>query len=121
VNAAAAPTLGLPARTAMLRAVFTLWLPVAVPLVTGMLSGCGHCSTTYLLCAPIVPGILAGVLFDLQEAWFFVVGGLVTLAMWALLALLLRELPRAFGHVVQGIAALAITAASIGFAQALRM
>ena len=120
MDTAPAAELGLAWRSAMVRAAATLWIPVLVPVVTGMLHECSHCQTTYLLCLPLVPGIVVPVLCNQDDAWFFVVGAVVTLAMFGVTALLLRELPRGLGHVVQAIVVLLIAAESIGFANALR-
>jgi hypothetical protein len=120
VSAVAGDGLGLAWRHAMQRAACTLWLPVLVPVVTGMLRDCSHCLTNYLLCSPLVPGILVPVLCNLDGAAFFVVGGVMTLLLFALVALLLRELPRGFGYVAQAIVTVLIAFEAIGFAGALR-
>jgi hypothetical protein len=121
VNApAAANHLGLPARRALLHAAAALWLPALVPIVTGMLRGCPHCQESYLVSLPIVPGILAPVLLNLDDAPFVVCGAAVTLGLLAVLALLLYELPRGLALAVQIVAAVAITFEAIGFAHALR-
>jgi hypothetical protein len=65
---AAAPAPGLPWRRALVRAAAMVWLPTLAPVVTGMLSGCGHCATTYWLSLPTVPGLLAPVLLQLDDA-----------------------------------------------------
>ena len=118
--AAASPALDLPWRRALVRAAATVWLPTLVPIVTGMLSGCGHCATTYWLSLPTVPGLLAPVLLQLDDAPFFVVGGLVALLLFALTALLLRELPPKLGYAAQAIVALAVAFESVGLAMAMR-
>lgn len=117
---AAAPPLGLPWRRALVRAAATVWLPTLVPVVTGMLSGCGHCASTYWLSLPTVPGLLAPVLLQLDDAPFFVVGGLVALLLFALTALLLRELPAKAGYAAQAIVAIAVAFESVGIAMAMR-
>lgn len=119
-EAAAAPVLGLPWRRALVRAAATVWLPTLAPVVTGMLSSCGHCATTYWLALPTVPGLLAPVLLQLDDAPFFVVGGLVALLLFALTALLLRELPAKAGYAAQAIVALAVAFESVGLAMAMR-
>ncbi len=120
VSDVAAKGLGFAWHNAMVRAACTLWLPVLVPVVTGMLRDCGHCLTNYLLCSPLVPGIMVPVLCNLDDAAFFVVGGVVTLLLFGLVTLLLRELPRAFGYAAQAIVTVLITFEAIGFASALR-
>jgi len=118
--AAATPALGLSWRSALWRAAATVWLPTLAPIVTGMLSGCGHCATSYWLSLPVVPGVLLPLLLQLDDALFFVVGGLVALLLFALTALLLRELPAKAGYAAQAIVALAVAFESVGFAAALR-
>lgn len=122
MNAATAgpAALGLPWRAALGHAAATLWLPVLLPVVTGMLRDCGHCLGNYLWSLPMVPGALAAVLSGLDGAWFFVVGGAVTLLLFLVLFLLLRELPRRLGFVAQGITAVLIGLEAVGFAMALR-
>lgn len=102
------------------QAALTLWLPVLVPPVTGMLRDCSHCVQSYLQSAVLVPGILVPVLLRLDDAWFGVVGGAATLLLFACLWLLLLELPRRWGWFVQAVVVLAITFEAIGFAHALR-
>lgn len=119
-GAAAAPLLGLPWRRALVRAAATVWLPTLAPVVTGMLSGCGHCATTYWLALPTVPGLLVPALLQLQGAPFFGVGGLVALLLFALTGLLLRELPAKAGYAAQAIVALAVAFESVGLAMAMR-
>jgi hypothetical protein len=101
------------------QAALTLWLPVVVPLVTGMLRDCDHCLQNYLLSLPLVPGILVPVLLGLDDALFFVVGGAATLlcfaTVWAVL-----QLPSPWHRVLQVVVVLAVTAESIGYATALR-
>lgn len=118
--AIAASSLGLPWRPALVRAACTVWLPTLAPLVAGMLSGCGHCATNYWLSLPTVPGLLVPALLQLQGAPFFVVGGLVALLLFALTALLLRELPAKLGYAAQAIVALAVAFESVGIAAAMR-
>lgn len=88
----AASALGLPWRRALVRAAATVWLPTLAPVVTGMLSGCGHCATNYWL----------------------------SLLLFALTALLLRELPGKAGYAAQAIVALAVAFESVGIAAAMR-
>ncbi len=118
--AASAPPFGLAARAALAQAACTVWLPVLTPVVTGMLRDSSHAQETYLLSFPLVPGILVPVLCNLDDAWFLVAGGLVTLALFAVVALALRELPRPFRLAVQVVVVLAVALESIGFANALR-
>jgi hypothetical protein len=123
VNAAGAgPALpsGLPWRRALGRAALVVWLPVLVPIVTGMLRDCGHCQSTYWMTSPMVPGVLVPVLLRSEDAGFVGVGVLATLAFHGVVAVLLRELPRAAGVVVQGIVALAVAGEAVAFAYALR-
>lgn len=121
MNAAAAPSAAIaPARGVLVRAAGALWLPVLVPLATGMLRGCGHCQASYLLSLPLVPGVLPPALVGLDGAAFFVAAGVVTLAAFAALAAALHALPRALGHVVAGLAAAAVAFEAIGYAHALR-
>lgn len=103
-----------------MRAACTVWLPTLAPVVTGMLSGCGHCATNYWLSLPTVPGLLVPALLQLQGALFFVVGGLVALLLFALTTLLLRELPAKLGYAAQAIVALAVGFESVGLAMAMR-
>ncbi len=114
------PGLGLPWRAALWRAAAASWLPTLVPILFGLLRDCGHCQGSYLLSLPIVPGVLLPALCQLDDAWFFVVGGATTLALFAGLALLLRELPVRLGWVAQGLAAVLVAFEAIGFAMALR-
>lgn len=116
----AASSLESPWRRALVRAAATVWLPTLAPVVTGMLSGCGHCATNYWLSLPTVPGLLAPVLLQLEDAPFFVVGGLVALLLFALTALLLRELPAKLGYAAQAVVALAVALESVGVAAAMR-
>ncbi|MFY9343075.1 MAG: hypothetical protein WAT39_11330 [Planctomycetota bacterium] len=118
--AAAAPPFGLAARAALLQAACTVWLPVLTPVVTGMLRGSTHAQQMYLLSFPLVPGILVPVLLNLDDAWFFIAGGVVTLALFAVVVLALRELPRKFGFAVQAVVVLAVAAEAIGYTNALR-
>lgn len=117
---AAAPASGLPWRRALVRAATTVWLPTLAPVVTGMLSGCGHCAATYWLSLPTVPGLLAPVLLQLDDAPFYVAGGLVALLLFALTALLLRELPAKAGYAAQAIVAVGVAIESVGIAAAMR-
>lgn len=98
----------------------TLWLPVLVPLLTGMLRDCDHCLQNYLLCCVLVPGILAPVLLGLDDAWFVVVGGATTLVLFVGLWVALHELPRWWRWALQAVVVLAISFEAIGFAHALR-
>lgn len=107
-------------RRALALAGLTVWLPVAVPLVVGPLHECGHCVSTYLSCAPIVPGVLAPVLFDLRGAWFYVAGVLVALLLFGGLGLVLRELPRPGSVVAQWVVIVAVALQAYVFALALR-
>ncbi len=107
-------------RRAMLLAAASVWLPTLLPVVLGMLHDCGHCLCTWWLCMPMVPGALPAVLLQLEDAWFFVVGGAVSLALFGGLALVLRELPRPWSHLAQSVVVLAVAAQAIGFAFALR-
>lgn len=112
--------MGLPWSRALVRAACTVWLPTLAPIVSGMLSGCGHCATNYWWSLPTVPGVLAAALAGCDDAWFFVVGGTASLLLFALTSLLLRELPPKLGCAAQAIVALGVAAESIGFAAALR-
>lgn len=107
-------------RRALGLAALTVWLPVLVPLVGGVLRDCGHCVQTFLLCLPMVPGALAPTLLQVPGAWFFVVGGVVTLAAFGMLAVVLRELPRPWSLGVQVAVAIGIAAEAWGFAWMLR-
>ena len=113
-------TLGLGWRTALVRAALTVWLPTLAPIVAGMLSGCGHCASTYWLMVPIVPGVLVAAAIGLQNTAFVVVGAVVTLGLFALTTLLLRELPRRLGYFAQGVMALAVAGEAIALAVAMR-
>jgi hypothetical protein len=119
-TATASRPFGMPLRAASWRAVSWLWLPALLPLPLGMLSDCSHCVTSYWLSLPIVPGVLAPVLLQLDNAWFFVVGGAVALGLYALLVLLLRELPRGYALAVRLVFAVVVALQAIGFAYALR-
>ena len=99
----------------------TLWLPCLVPFVAGPLGECRHCIATYAACLPMVPGVLAPVLIDAQSAWFFVFGGVVTLAMGAVVAVVLREMPWPWSLGVQVVVAVLIGCEALGFASLLRM
>lgn len=113
-------TFGLGWRAALVRAALTVWLPTLVPIVAGMLSGCGHCASTYGRMLPIVPGVLVPVVAGLEHTAFVVVGAVVALALFALTALLLRELPRRLGYFAQGVVALAVAGEAIALAVAMR-
>jgi len=102
------------------RAALTLWLPVLVPLVTGMLRDCDHCVQSYLLSCVLVPGVIVPVLLQLDDALFCVVGGATTLLLFVGLWAAVLELPRWWRWALQAVVVLAITAESIGFAHALR-
>ncbi len=101
-------------------AALTLWIPVLVPVVGGPLRDCAHCLRTFLLCLPMVPGALAPTLLQVPGVWFFVVGGLVALVAFGMLAVVLRELPRPWSSVIQVIVAIGVAAEAWGFALALR-
>ncbi len=101
-------------------AAITLWLPALVPIVTGMLRECEHCAQSYLLCLPLVPGILVPTLLRLDDAWFFVVAGLCTLLLFAGLAFALHRLRRPLAFALQVAVVLAVTAEAIGFTNLLR-
>jgi hypothetical protein len=120
VNAAATSPAAFPARGVLVRAVCALWLPVLVPIATGVLRGCGHCQTSYVLSVPVVPGVLVPAMLGLDDAAFVVVAGAATLAAFAVLTIALHELPRWLGHVVQGLAAVLVAFEAIGYAHALR-
>ena len=120
-------TVAAPARTAARSwrrafglAALTVWLPVLVPFVGGPLRECGHCLQTFLLFLPMVPGALAPTLLQVPGSWFFVVGGLVTLLGFGMLAVVLRELPRPWSLGVQVAVAIGIAAEAWGFAWLLR-
>jgi hypothetical protein len=119
--AAESTKLGTTWRMALGRSAATVWTPALVPVVTGMLHECSHCQTTYLLSLPLVPGMVVPVLLRLDDAWFVVGGAVATLVVFGVTALMLRELPRALGYVVQAIVALLIAFEAIGFANSLRM
>jgi hypothetical protein len=116
----AAPPLGMPWRTALLRAATVLWLPPLVPVGLGLLADCGHCGATYLLLLPIVPGVLVPVLLGLDDAWFGIAGAAVTLALFGVVAVALRELPRALAIATQALVSAAVAFEAIGLAYALR-
>ncbi len=119
-TADASSAVGRPWRRALVRAACTVWLPTLVPVAFGMLRDCSHCATNYWLSLPTVPGLLAPVLLQLQDVPFFVVGGLVALLLFALTALLLRELPPKLGYAAQAIVALGVALESVGIAAAMR-
>lgn len=102
------------------RAALVLWLPVLLPLVTGMLHEEAHVASTYLLSAPLVPGILVPVLLQLDGAWFFVVGGLVTALLFAALCWGLARLPRPWALALQVAIVLLVAFEAVGYANALR-
>ncbi len=98
----------------------SVWLPVLTPVVLGTLQGCGHCVSTYWLFSPMVPGVLVPVLLQLDDVSFVAVGLLVTLLLFGLLSLALRELPRPWSFVAQWMMMLAVGGQAFGFACALR-
>ncbi|MBL8730463.1 MAG: hypothetical protein JNM25_18740 [Planctomycetes bacterium] len=102
------------------QAALTLWLPVLVPLVTGMLGDCDHCLRGYLLSSALVPGVIVPALLQLDDAAFFVVGGGATLLLFAALWWSLHRLAAPWNRVLQAVVGLAIAAEAIGFANALR-
>jgi hypothetical protein len=102
------------------RAALVVWLPALAPLASGTLRGCGDCQTRYLLALPTVPGVLVPVLCGLDDAWFFLAGGVAALGLFGLVALCLHELPRLPARVVQVLVVLAVAGEAIGFAHALR-
>lgn len=108
-------------KLAAVLAALTSWGPCLVPFVAGPLHECSHCVHTYAVCLPIVPGVIVPVLCNLDDAWFFVAGALVALAVFSTLTFVLRELPRPWSLGVQAIAALAIGAEAYGFASLVRM
>jgi drug/metabolite transporter (DMT)-like permease len=61
------------------------------------------------------------VLLQLHDVWFGVVGGLASLAVFGLTAVLLRELPRGLGRFVQTIVVLLMALEAFGLAHAMRM
>jgi len=101
-------------------AALTLWLPVLVPLLTGMLRDCGHCVQSYLLSYVLVPGILVPALLHLDDAAFVVVGGLTTVLLFAGLWRALCRLSAPWNRALQAVVVLAIAVESIGYAHALR-
>lgn len=101
-------------------AAATLWGPCLLPFVAGPLRECDHCAATYAACLPMVPGVIVPALANLGGAWFFAAGGAVALALFAVLAVALRELPRPWSLGVQVPVALAIAAEALGFASLLR-
>lgn len=119
-SSAAVPPFGLPLRAALWQAALWTWLPALLPLPLGMLRDCGHCLSSYAMSLPIVPGVLAAVLINIDDAWFFVVGGVVALGLYALLVLLLRELPRGCARVASIVVAVVVALQAVGFASALR-
>ena len=100
-------------------AALTLWLPVLVPIVTGMLGGSRHAFESYLLCLPLVPGILVPTLLQLDDAPYMIVAGLATLLLFALVCWALARLPRRPAITVQVAVVLAVTFEAIGFANSL--
>jgi hypothetical protein len=118
-STAVAP-LGLPLRSALWQAALWTWLPALLPLPLGMLRDCDHCLASYAMSLPIVPGVLAAVLLRLDNAWFFVVGVAVALGLYALLVVLLRELPRGLAMVARLVVAAVVAVQAVGFAHALR-
>jgi hypothetical protein len=119
-SAPAAAELPRPWGRALWIAAGTLWVPTVVPLALGMLSGSSHALQGYLLFLPTIPGILAPVLFGLDDFWFVLVAVLPTLAMFGGLAVAAREMPRGLLYVVQGVVMTLIAFEAIGFAYALR-
>lgn len=109
-----------PWRRALLLAALTLYVPVFLPVVFGMLRDCSHCATNYWLSAPVVPGVLAAMLLGLDDAWFFVCAGGVTAALFGVLAVAMRELPLPWSTAVQAPAIGLVGLQAIGFAAALR-
>jgi hypothetical protein len=107
-------------RHALLLAALTLYVPVMMPVLLGMLRDCGHCATQYWLSAPVVPGVLVSLLLGLDDAWFFLVAGAVTAALFGVLALAMRELPLPWSAAVQAPAIGFVGLQAIGFAAALR-
>lgn len=108
-------------RRALGLAALTVWPPVLLPVVFGVLSDCGHCLQTFLRCAPMVPGALLPVLLQVPSPWFYVVGALLTLAGFGMLAIVLRELPRPWSVGIQVAVAIGVGAEAWGFAWMLRM
>lgn len=100
-------------------AALTLWVPVLVPIVTGMLGGSSHALQNYLLCLPLVPGIIVPTLLQLDDAWYMIVAGLATLLLFAVVCWLLSRLRRGPAIAVQVAVVLAVTFEAIGFANAL--
>lgn len=103
------------------RAAIVLWLPVLIPLVSGMLRGGGNGFWTYLACAPIVPGWIVPTWLRLDDALWFVVAGLTTVLGWFLTALASQRLPRSVGVVVEVVVFVAVGFAAIAFAKAVLM
>lgn len=102
-------------------AAATLWLPTLLPALAGMLADCGHCATNYWLSLPVAPGLLAPVALGLDDAAFFVVGGVATLALFGVVAIVLLEAPRWLAVATNAAAALLSAATALGYAHALRM
>ncbi len=106
-------------RAAILAAV-TLWAPALVPLLFGPLRECDHCVHTYLVCLPIVPGVLLPAFARLDGVWFFVAGALVTVVLFGGVTSVVRHLRRPSASAVQVAVVLAVLAESLGFANLLR-
>jgi len=99
-------------------AALLLWVPVLVPIATGMLRD-SYAFQTYLLCLPLVPGILVPTLLQLDGAWYMIVAGLATLLLFAVVCWLLSRLRRRPAIAVQVAVVLAVTFEAIGFANSL--
>jgi hypothetical protein len=105
---------------AFLLAAVPVWLPTLTPFGVWMLREGDHGAAEYAKCLPIVPGVVVPVLMELPGGWFFVVGGLVTVALASVLAVALRELPRPWSLGAQAAVALAVSAEAVGFASLLQ-
>ncbi len=109
-----------PARRELANAVLTLWLPVLVPLVTGMLRDSDHAFWSYVWMFPLVPGAIVPALLGLDGAWFFVAAGIAALTLFAGLWLALRALPPLLRGVLRAAVVFGVAFEAIGFANLLR-
>jgi hypothetical protein len=107
-------------RRALVGTAATLWLPTVLPLFAGPLRECDHCVGNYAALLPVVPGVLAPTLLQLDGATFGLVAGGVTLALFGIVYAFWRELPRWLLPVAVAIAASLIGLEAFGFAVALR-
>lgn len=115
-----AATRAVPVARELTNTALTMYVPVLVPIVAGMLKDSEHAFWTYVATFVLVPGAIAPALLRLDGALFFVAAGAATFALFAGLWLAALWLPPVLRGVLRAAVAFAVAFEAIGFANLLR-